>query len=180
VCDNVSDVKYSSGRFSGTLPLHRDTWASNDMTQLSWWAPLMPLPVSEDGGVATVRLHPSFFRRSVPNTSKEWDFDELRACRRRGEAYPQLPVCSVEDGSRLAAEIEADAAPVVVEPADLVCFSSAHLHASAPNSAGVPRFSTEVRTVCPADVALGLGAPNVDGAAPRTPGGWFRDIPTSS
>ena len=43
-----------------------------------------------------------------------------------------------------------------------------------PNSAGVARFSIEVRTVDAGDVADDHGAPNVDGEAPRVAKDWFR------
>jgi hypothetical protein len=56
---------------------------------------------------------------------------------------------------------------LVMEPGGLLCFSGAHVHAGVPNSAGVARFSVEVRTVDAGDVADDHGAPNVDGEAPR-------------
>ena len=59
---------------------------------------------------------------------------------------------------------------LVIEPGDLLCFSGAHVHAGVPNSAGVVRFSVEVRTV---DVADHHGAPNVDGEAPRVAKDWL-------
>ena len=56
---------------------------------------------------------------------------------------------------------------LVIEPGGLLCFSGAHVHASVPNSAGVARFSAEVRTVDAGDVADDHGTPNVDGKAHR-------------
>jgi ectoine hydroxylase-related dioxygenase (phytanoyl-CoA dioxygenase family) len=65
---------------------------------------------------------------------------------------------------------------LVIEPGDLLCFSGAHVHASVPNSAGVARFSVEVRTVDAGDVADDHGAPNVDGEAHRVAKDWFQHV----
>ena len=169
--DDIKSEKFASGRYSGTLPLHRDSWASNRYDQINWWAPLAPV----DEG-RTLLLYPSYFEREVPNTSRDWDFNELRSSRKRGGRYPQLPVYSGHDNEQLTLMIEEDGRPIVIEPGEMLCFSSAHLHASAVNSSGLARFSTEVRTVQPDDHDAGLGAPNVDGLAPRKPKGWFKDV----
>ncbi len=63
---------------------------------------------------------------------------------------------------------------LVIEPGDPLCFSGAHVHADVQHSAGVARFSVEVRTVNVGDVADDHGAPNVDGEAPRVAKDWFR------
>ena len=65
---------------------------------------------------------------------------------------------------------------LIIEPGDLLCFSGAHVHAGMPNSAGVARFSVEVRAVDAGDVADDHGAPNVDGEAPRVAKDWFRHV----
>jgi ectoine hydroxylase-related dioxygenase (phytanoyl-CoA dioxygenase family) len=65
---------------------------------------------------------------------------------------------------------------LVIEPGDLLCFSGAHVHASVPNSAGVARFSVEVRTVDAGDVADDHGAPNVDGEAHRVAKDWLQHV----
>jgi hypothetical protein len=66
---------------------------------------------------------------------------------------------------------------VAIEPGDLLCFSGAHLHAGVPNHTALARFSIETRTVDVEDLAVGRGAPNVDGAAPRVARDWFRPVP---
>ena len=65
---------------------------------------------------------------------------------------------------------------LVIEPGDLLCFSGAHVHVGVPDSAGIARFSVEVRTVNAGDVADDHGAPNVDGEAPRVAKDWFRPV----
>ena len=164
--DDVSATNTASGKYSCTLPLHRDTWGSNVMAQINWWAPLLPL---EPG--ATLELYPSYFTKPVANTSSQWDFEELKACRKRHEAYPQMPVVVGDAVNR-----DDDAEPVLIEVGDLIAFSGAHLHASAINRTGRTRFSTEVRTVDRRDFAEGWGAPNVDGAAPQVTRQWFTGI----
>lgn len=52
-------------------------------------------------------------------------------------------------------------------------FSSNHLHASAPNTSGVTRFSYDLRTVNLDDVRTDKGPRNVDGGATGTTLGDF-------
>jgi hypothetical protein len=153
---------------SMTLPPHRDTWGSNVMAQVNWWAPLWPV----DEG-RTVAMWPDRFAETVPNTSAAWDLEELVRRRRAGdESYPLLPVAdpSLELGP---------ARPVVIAPGEIMAFSGAHLHAGTVNRTGLVRYSFEVRTVNGDDLAAGHGAPNVDGQAPRRPLGWFHRLSDS-
>jgi hypothetical protein len=173
--DDVSDVRQGTGRFSSTLPLHRDTWGSNLHAQCNWWAPLLPLAAGR-----TLNLYPAHFAVPLPNTSSAWDYGELKRRRRRGEGYPQLAMLEVDalTGDQRAAMLT-DTAPLLVNPGDLVVFSGAHLHGSALNGTGVARMSTEVRTVNYADWAAGRGAVNIDGEAVggQVPGlEWFRGM----
>ena len=138
------------------LPPHRDTWGSNLMNQLNWWAPVFPVEAG-----ATMEIWPGYFDRPIPNSSAEWDFDTLRAA---GGNYPLLPE---------AARPEEPGEPVLIEPGTLLCFSGAHLHASRPNRTGRTRISIDLRTV---DTGDGAGAPNVDGYAPRTGYDWFHRL----
>ena len=147
------------------LPPHRDTWGSNLLAQLNWWAPIHPVTAER-----TMVVYPARWRTPVANTSGDWDYHELRARRRAGDdGYPLLPVAS-------GAVDTTGAWPAVIDPGDLLCFSGAHLHASVPNTTGVARFSTEVRTVCLDDLRAGSAAPDIDGAAPRRRFGWFKRI----
>eukprot|EP00928_Gymnodinium_smaydae_P038676 TRINITY_DN26626_c0_g1_i1.p1 TRINITY_DN26626_c0_g1~~TRINITY_DN26626_c0_g1_i1.p1 ORF type:complete len:313 (-),score=51.62 TRINITY_DN26626_c0_g1_i1:16-903(-) len=179
VVDDVANTPmHGVGRFSQTLPIHRDTWANNLMCQINAWAPLAPLDERR-----TLQLFPKFFKEPVSNDSASWSFDELLTRRKAGERYPQMPVLTagasaVEVDAAERGRIEADAQAIVVDPGDLVLFSGAHLHGSVINFSGLPRFSTEVRLYDVADAAAGLGAPNVDGrtkTSERT-SKWFKDI----
>jgi hypothetical protein len=73
-----------------TLPPHRDTWGSNVLAQINWWAPLWPL----DPG-RTIAFWPDLFDRAVANSSADWDYEALVADRKQGKtAYPLLPRAS--------------------------------------------------------------------------------------
>ena len=86
--DVVDDVTlHGSGKYSSTLPIHRDTWASNIMPQINVWMPLAEI----DAG-RTLAIHPTFFNAPVPNSSAAWDFGELKRARKAQEPYPQLPM----------------------------------------------------------------------------------------
>ena len=149
------------GRRVRDLPPHRDTWGSNVMAQINLWGPVFPV---EPG--ATMVIWPTLFGRPVPNTSADWDFEQLRAAPGR---YPLLP----ESRAPLDGEPEL---PVLIEPGDLLCFSGAHLHASRPNRTGRTRLSIDTRIVAEGDVRAGSGAANVDGRAPRVVHEWFRNV----
>ena len=142
------------------LPPHRDTWGSNLMNQLNWWAPVFPV-----GPDATMEIWPGYFDRPVPNSSAGWDIHAHRAARGR---YPLLPE---------AARPEEEGEPVLIGPGELLCFSGAHLHASRPNRTGRTRISIDLRTV---DISDGPGAPNVDGRARHAAYDWFHRLSDGS
>ena len=145
------------------LPPHRDSWGSNVLAQLNWWAPIYPVTAER-----TLVIYPAHWSTPIANTSADWDYHALRARRRAGDdCYPLLPVATGEVDT-------SDAWSCVIEPGDLLCFSGAQLHASVPNTTPLARFSTEVRTVSIDDLRLGRAAPDIDGAAPRRPLEWFR------
>ncbi|MBW3603954.1 MAG: phytanoyl-CoA dioxygenase family protein [Actinobacteria bacterium] len=148
------------------LGAHRDTWSSNVYAQVNWWLPLYPVTAER-----AVAFYPRHWDTPVPNDSGGWDLDQLRRERREGAA-PTVPLVPSPTGT----VDPSDAVAVVIQPGDLLLFSGAHLHATVPNTSGVPRFSVEIRTVALDDVRAGRGAPNVDGAAPRVPWNWFRRV----
>lgn len=157
----------SGKRMVSPLRAHRDTWGTNVMAQVNWWAPVFPTTPER-----TIALYPAYFGAPVANDSEGWDFRELlRRLRAEGPDpdYPLLPLADAEPPRETAL-------PISLVPGDLMCFSGAHLHASVPNTTGRTRLSFETRTVNAADVAAGRGAPNVDGAALRTTYQLFRRL----
>ena len=190
--DSVNDALHSSGKYSSTLPIHRDTWASNIQQQINVWMPLVEI----DSG-RTLAIHPTFFCEPVPNSSASWNFEALKQARKAGLPYPQLPMVDLhrtlnpDSDNRPGLEnanedlhsceameqsIKSDARPVVILPGDVLFFSGAHLHSSVLNFSGKTRFSTEIRIVNAVDFYKGDGAPNVDGEAPCQPTSWFHSI----
>ena len=165
--DIESSSRFGKGKFSSTLPPHRDTWASNILQQLNWWIPLDEI----DEG-RTMCFYPEYFLKAVPNTSHKWNFDELRSRRRQGLPYPQLP----ELDTTFLDNLKEKGKPLVVDPGDVVVFSGAHLHASVINKTGKTRYSCEIRSVDADDYRNGKAAPNVDGKAPCVPLHWFQCI----
>lgn len=158
-----------SGRRVRSIPFHRDTWGSNLMQQVNWWAPVHPLTAER-----TIAFYPRYWSTPIANSSAEWDIEELRARRRQAGPgaqvdYPLLP--EAREPVDTASELR-----LVMEPGDVLCFSGAQGHASVPNTSGAARFSVEVRTVGIDDVLAGRGAPNVDGRTTRAAVDWFRRI----
>eukprot|EP00948_MAST-09A_sp_MAST-9A-sp1_P000132 g132.t1 len=173
--DDLANVKYANGRFSHTLPLHRDTWGSGILCQLNWWAPLQHLTKE-----ATLALYPDCFAKEIPNTSDEWSFEQLKKSRKEGIPYPQMPsrkIMSDEEktdaqGLDLGREIR-----IVIDPGDMICFSSQHLHRSVPNTTKNTRFNVEVRTYSTVDFLSGIGAKNTDTYGTERPNtAWFKTI----
>ncbi len=148
------------------LGAHRDTWASNVYAQVNWWLPLYPVTAER-----AIAFYPRHWDTPLPNGSADWDLDQLRRQRREGgvATVPLVP-------APMRPLDPSDALAVVIQPGDLLLFSGAHLHATVPNTSGLPRFSVEVRTVSLADVRAGRGAPNIDGDAPKAQWQWFRRV----
>jgi hypothetical protein len=155
----------------GRIGFHRDTWGSNVLQQINWWTTIRPLAAER-----TLAFYPAYWSRPIANTSADWDVDEVRARRRRGERAEDLPIVpEPTEPVDTASELR-----VVIEPGDLLCFSGAHLHASVPNVSGRTRCSVELRTVNIDDVTHGRGAPDLDGRAPKVPLEWFRSMADGS
>ncbi|WP_315982621.1 phytanoyl-CoA dioxygenase family protein [Aliamphritea spongicola] len=71
---------------------------------------------------------------------------------------------------------ESGVVKVVIQPGDVLAFSSAHLHASVPNTTDAIRYSVEMRTIHQSDLDAGRVAPNVDNAATVPMYRWFRHV----
>jgi hypothetical protein len=167
----VPPVEAGAGSQIGRLGFHRDTWASNVPQQTNWWMTIRPLSADR-----TLAFYPGYWSRPIQNTSADWDLDEIRQRRRRGERAEDLPIVPepvepVETESELR---------VVIEPGDFLCFSGAHLHASVPNLSGETRCSVELRTVNIDDFRRNRGAPDLDGRAPLVPLEWFHSMAVGS
>ena len=180
--DYENSTTFGAGRFSSTLPIHRDTWGSNIMQQLNWWMPLRPLHKN-----CTLVLYPSFFNVPVQNSSNDWSLKELKKARKNNLPYPQLPTMKLHDVTTeelasLQSQLASDAVPVLIDPGDVLVFSGAHLHGSAVGGelGSFTRYSTEVRTFNVMDEKEEngiMGAKNIDGPKKLIPQKkWFRPL----
>ncbi|MBE8158914.1 MAG: hypothetical protein HAW59_05935 [Betaproteobacteria bacterium] len=149
---NAAD--FNKRGFRSHVAAHRDTWGAGFQAQINWWAPVWPLAARR-----TIGFYFSYWTRPLPNTTAEWSFKEFLESRKksadgRAAKYPSAPQSKTPpDETPL---------PVLIKPGELLCFSSAHLHASVFNKTPLTRFSLEIRTLHLEDLQRGRGAPNVD------------------
>ena len=160
-----SNASHQARRIMPLAP-HRDSWGSNISQQINWWTPLYPLARTR-----SIVMFPEYWAKPIANDSARWDYHELKRRMAEGhaEGYPVLPTATVP----LKPE---DGLAIIIEPGDLLCFSAAHLHGSIADDSGITRFSLETRTVSASHVRAGIGAPNIDGKAPRVTPEWFERI----
>lgn len=142
------------GGFRSQVAAHRDTWGAGIEQQINWWSTLWPLSRRR-----TLGFFPAYWTRPLPNDTAKWSFADYLASRRQAAkgdaaAYPSAP--------RALDSPQQPPQAVVVAPAELLCFSSAHLHASIDNHTAHTRFSWEIRTVDWQDIRARRAPPNVD------------------
>jgi hypothetical protein len=138
---------------------HRDIWYASPSSQVNWWMPVYPLDEKR-----SLALYPSYWNRSISNTSSEFDYGEW--CRvGRTQATSQI---TVDKRKHPLPTEEIDSSgefKVVCDAAAMIAFSASHLHATVPNSSGLTRFSIDFRTIRLDDLKANRGAPNIDSAA---------------
>lgn len=158
-----------NGAHRAAIGHHRDTWGSNVQCQQNWWAPVFSLEAER-----TIAFYPDYWEKPLANNTATWSFEEYLATRKtarpeRGIAYPSAPRPSETVD-------ESGVVKVVIQPGDVLAFSSAHLHASVPNTTDAIRYSVEMRTIHQSDLDAGRVAPNVDNAATVPMYRWFRHV----
>lgn len=141
---------------------HRDTWYSAPLCQINWWMPIYDL--TPDNCMA---FHPRYWNRAVKNGSDRYNYHRWNLESRYNAAQ------HVKGDSRIQprAEEEVELEPqirIVSEVGGAFLFSAAHLHSTVPNTAGMPRYSIDFRTVHLDDVVGKIGAANVDSASTGT------------
>jgi len=162
-----------NGAECGILEHHRDSWGSNIQSQINWWAPIYEL--SED---RTIGVYPEYWDKPIANDTGSWSHKEYLkkreqvAAERKG-AYPSAP-------KPISKVDESGIVKVMLKPGDILCFSSAQLHASVPNTTEVTRFSVEMRTINKHDVEAKREAPNVDNEGEKPMYQWFKNIKTKA
>ncbi len=158
-----------NGAHRAAIGHHRDTWGSNLSSQINWWAPLYELEAER-----TIAFYPYYWSHPIGNNTDTWRFEQYLEKRKlalaeRRSAYPSAP-------SPTEIIDESGVVKVVLEPGEVLNFSSAHLHASVPNSTRKTRFSVEMRTINLYDIQSGREAPNVDNAGIEPMYQWFKGI----
>ena len=155
-------------RSTATVGFHRDSWGTNLSAQVNWWAPVWPITAER-----TFAIHPRLWDVPIPNDSADFDLADVMERLRRapetlgpGQLAPR-PVQAVDpDGG----------VPVILEPGDIIAFSSVQAHVGVPNHTGLTRISLETRTVSISDVGARRGAPHVDGQARWVAPGMFHRL----
>ena len=161
-------TKHNGARNSFISP-HRDTWGSNIYSQLNWWAPIYELETSR-----TIAVYPKYWTDPIANDTAEWRFAKHIESRRNTPKglkapYPSAP-SPIEDVD------ESEVVKVMLEPGDVLSFSSAHLHGSVPNTSNATRYSVEMRTINQLDLLADRAAPNVDNDGIELMYQWFKRI----
>ena len=158
-----------AGGSNAFISPHRDTWGSNIHSQINWWAPIFELEESR-----TIAIYPNYWGDPITNNTAEWSFAKHIASRRNTPAGLKAPYPSAP--SPLADVDESEVVKVMLEPGDILCFSSAHLHGSVPNTSNATRYSVEMRTINREDLLAGRSAPNVDNLGTERMHQWFKRI----
>jgi hypothetical protein len=155
-------------RSTATVGFHRDSWGTNLAAQVNWWAPVWPITAGR-----TFAIHPGLWDVPVPNNSVDFDLVQVMETLRTapqtlgpGQLAPR-PTESVDPDGGI---------PVVLDPGEIIAFSSAHAHVGVPNHTGLTRISLETRTVSISDVRAHRGAPDVDGRARWVAPGIFHRL----
>jgi len=163
--------KAYDGSRNSVIGHHRDTWGANIHSQINWWAPLYELAQER-----TIAIYPHYWMNPVENDTATWSFEEHLAMRNQQNSekrscYPSAPKPQIPID-------ESDVVKVMLNPGDVMSFSSAHLHASVPNTTDATRYSVEMRTINTDDLAQKREAPNVDNAADKPMYQWFKNVLT--
>jgi len=150
-------VPPQSAGFNGAHALvdtHRDTWGAGIYQQINWWGPVYPYPESTG-----IEFYPDYFDQPIANTTADWSYKKYLEARKQQSVelrpgYKAIPSLLEKPGGKVLRP--------QIEPGDMLCFSSAHLHGSSINNSDYCRFSFETRTVNLLDIQSGLKAPNCD------------------
>ncbi len=158
-----------NGAHRAAIGHHRDTWGSNIHSQMNWWAPIYALESER-----TIAIYPAYWDQSIANNTATWRFENYLQARKqvspeRKSSYPSAP-------RPTQAVDESCLVKLLMNPGDVLNFSSAHLHASVPNTTQAARFSVEMRTIHQDDIIFGREAPNVDNAGKEPMHQWFKSI----
>jgi hypothetical protein len=139
---------------------HRDVWYGCPVQQHNWWGPIFPIDAQ-----SCLAIYPRYWARAIENSSSAYSMEEFSRSRAEARANG-LTIEQMEQRCRRPLPTEPlderDAVKLLIEPGDLLCFSSAQLHFGIPNTSPLIRFSTEIRTVHLGDIERAVGASCTD------------------
>lgn len=141
---------------------HRDTWYSSPEAQVNWWLPVYDLSPEN-----TMSIYPEYWAKKIKNSSGDFNYEEWCRIGRvlansQTETDTRKHPLPLEEISTLAET------RYVLSSAEVMLFSAAHLHATAPNTSGKTRFSIDFRTIHLDDLQQKKGAKNIDNGATGT------------
>ncbi len=161
-----SDAYLTSG-VSYAYKAHRDTWYAHPRQLVNFWIPVYPVV-----GANAMSMFIRYFDEAVDNGSGQFDYDDwvtnsrfAAAGQVQTEARPHpLPLQPIETRGEIR---------IAGGVGDAMLFSTCHLHATAPNTSGVTRFSIDLRTVHLDDLEADRGPALDDSRATGTTLGDF-------
>lgn len=153
---------YLSSGIAYAFHPHRDTWYSAPFCQINWWMPIYEL--TPDNCMA---LHPYYFDRAIKNGSDQYNYHRWNLESRYNAAQHVKGDTRVQPRPEEPIELEPQVR-IISEVGGVFLFSAAQLHSTVPNTAGVPRYSIDFRTVHLDDVLGKIGAANIDSASTGT------------
>jgi hypothetical protein len=135
---------------------HRDTWYSAPQAQINWWLPVYDI-VPENA----MAVYPDWFSQCAPNSSDAYNYYRWNA-ESRASASLQIGT-DTRVQPHLTERIDLDNELRLTMPVGgILAFSGHQLHATAPNTTSVTRFSIDFRTVHIGDLEFRRGAPKTD------------------
>src|SRR5262249_39300455 len=151
----IPSDEYLTTGVSYNYKAHRDSWYGHPTALVNYWS-----PVFDAVGENVMSMYIGYFHRPIENSSGDFDYDRWVAESRcaaaaqvgKEERPHPVPTEPVDDASEIR---------VAGRAGDILMFSTCHLHASAPNTSGVTRFSYDLRTINLPDFEEGRGPDNV-------------------
>ena len=137
---------------------HRDTWYAAPSEQINWWFPVYALQPDQ-----ALVFHPEHWDVPLENSSASFDYTDWQN-NGRTAATSQISK-DTRNHPVPKASLRGEGLRFVTSAGTMVAFSSAQLHATAPNTTNATRFSIDFRTVNLDDVRAERGAPNIDSAS---------------
>ncbi len=153
----VTSDNYLTAGVGYAYKAHRDTWYSSESCQSNWW-----MPVYDLNDKNTMSMYPGYWDKPIKNSSEIFNYYEW--CNEGRKSASSLTTQADNRKHPLPTE-EVDSISetrIVLKSSEMLNFSAAHLHATAPNISGKTRFSIDFRTVHIDDLKNKKGAKNID------------------